>query len=216
METILIVEDDRAVQKALKRLFESEGYEVDIQGDGKSALEAYRKVGPTAIVLDHKATKDADDSMSKATVWCIWDSKQKKVIHISTGYAHGPLGIYDPPVNFEDFFPIPRPLFATTATDSTVPVPDLDQYQDQVDEIDMYTQRIFVLGKSLKVRGLYPGDMESVKQAMDDATDATLIPIPNWAMLGERGGGKNLIAWFPVDMIRICDSDQRTREPHSG
>ena len=52
METILIVEDDRAVQKALKRLFESEGYEVDIQGDGKSALEAYRKVGPTAIVLD--------------------------------------------------------------------------------------------------------------------------------------------------------------------
>ncbi len=154
-----------------------------------------------SIALDHKATKDADDSMSKATIWCIWDSKQKKVLHISTGYPAGPLGVYDPPVNFEGFFPIPRPLFATTATDSTIPVPDLDQYQDQVDEIDMYTQRIYVLGRSLRVRGLYPGDMESVKQAMDSANDADLIPIPNWAMLGERGGGKNLIAWFPVDQI---------------
>ncbi len=158
------------------------------------------KIG-TEIVLDHKATKDADDSMSKATIWCIWDSKQKKVLHISTGYAAGPLGVYDPPVNFEGFFPIPRPLYATTATDSTIPVPDLDQYQDQVDEIDMYTQRIYVLGRSLRVRGLYPGDMESVKQAMDSANDADLISIPNWAMLGERGGGKNLIAWFPVDQI---------------
>jgi hypothetical protein len=163
--------------------------------------KAYGNKVATAIVLDHKATKDADDSMSKATVWCIWDSKQKKVIHISTGYAHGPLGIYDPPVNFEDFFPIPRPLFATTATDSTIPVPDLDQYQDQVDEIDLLTQRIYVLTRSLRVRGLYPGDMESIKQAMDSANDADLIPIPNWAMLGERGGANNLIAYFPVDMI---------------
>jgi DNA-binding response OmpR family regulator len=52
METILVVEDDRAVQKALKRLFESEGYGVDIQADGKSALEAYRTAIPTAVVLD--------------------------------------------------------------------------------------------------------------------------------------------------------------------
>ena len=52
MERILIVEDDRAVQKALKRLFESQGYSVEIRADGKSALEAFRTVAPTAIVLD--------------------------------------------------------------------------------------------------------------------------------------------------------------------
>ena len=33
MERILIVEDDQAVQKALKRLFEAEGYNVEISGD---------------------------------------------------------------------------------------------------------------------------------------------------------------------------------------
>jgi DNA-binding response OmpR family regulator len=52
MEKILIVEDDRAVQKALKRLFQSEGYGVEITGDGKSALDAFRIAAPTAIILD--------------------------------------------------------------------------------------------------------------------------------------------------------------------
>ena len=52
MEKILVVEDDRAVQKALKRLFEAEGFSVDVQADGKSALEAFRATPPSAIVLD--------------------------------------------------------------------------------------------------------------------------------------------------------------------
>jgi two-component system, OmpR family, alkaline phosphatase synthesis response regulator PhoP len=52
MERILVVEDDRPVQKALKRLFESEGFAVDIKADGKSALESFRAAAPSAIVLD--------------------------------------------------------------------------------------------------------------------------------------------------------------------
>jgi DNA-binding response OmpR family regulator len=40
------------VQKALKRLFETEGFAVDIRGDGKSAIEAFRASAPSAIVLD--------------------------------------------------------------------------------------------------------------------------------------------------------------------
>jgi len=52
MERILVVEDDRAVQKALKRLFEAESFAVEISADGKSALEAFRRATPAAIVLD--------------------------------------------------------------------------------------------------------------------------------------------------------------------
>jgi len=52
MERILIVEDDRAVQKALKRLFEAEGFAVQITSDGRSALEAFRAAAPAAVVLD--------------------------------------------------------------------------------------------------------------------------------------------------------------------
>jgi two-component system, OmpR family, alkaline phosphatase synthesis response regulator PhoP len=52
MERILVVEDDRAVQRALKRLFETEGFAVEISADGKSALEAFRVTAPAAVVLD--------------------------------------------------------------------------------------------------------------------------------------------------------------------
>ncbi|HUN61356.1 MAG TPA: response regulator transcription factor [Candidatus Sulfotelmatobacter sp.] len=52
MERILIVEDDPAVQRALRRLFESENYTVEVQGDGNSAVEAFRAALPTAVVLD--------------------------------------------------------------------------------------------------------------------------------------------------------------------
>jgi DNA-binding response OmpR family regulator len=52
MERILVVEDDPAVQRALKRLFESENFKVEVQADGNSAVEAFRALPPTAVVLD--------------------------------------------------------------------------------------------------------------------------------------------------------------------
>jgi DNA-binding response OmpR family regulator len=51
-ERILVVEDDRAVQKALQRLFEAEGYTVRVSPDGTSALEDFRAAAPSAVVLD--------------------------------------------------------------------------------------------------------------------------------------------------------------------
>jgi len=50
METILVIEDDHAVQKALKRLFESEGYSAQVAGDGQAGLELFRS-GPTDLVI---------------------------------------------------------------------------------------------------------------------------------------------------------------------
>jgi DNA-binding response OmpR family regulator len=52
METILVVEDDHTVQRALRRLFEFEGYRVEVCGDGRSAMDSLRKETPTAVVLD--------------------------------------------------------------------------------------------------------------------------------------------------------------------
>lgn len=52
MERVLVIEDDRAVQKALRRLFESEGYAVDVASDGSDGLEKFRAAPPSALVLD--------------------------------------------------------------------------------------------------------------------------------------------------------------------
>lgn len=54
---ILVVEDDPAVQKALKRLFETEGYAVEIQSDGQSAVESFQASAPAAVVLDLRLPK---------------------------------------------------------------------------------------------------------------------------------------------------------------
>jgi DNA-binding response OmpR family regulator len=52
MERILVIEDDGAVRRVLKRLFESEGYSVQLTADGISGLEAFRKNPPSALILD--------------------------------------------------------------------------------------------------------------------------------------------------------------------
>jgi len=52
MQRILAIEDDSAVQRVLKRLFESEGYSVDLAKDGTSGLELLRKMMPSALLLD--------------------------------------------------------------------------------------------------------------------------------------------------------------------
>ncbi len=57
MGRILVVEDDPAVQKALKRMFESEGYTVEVQGNGKSALESFQASPPAVIILDLRLPK---------------------------------------------------------------------------------------------------------------------------------------------------------------
>ena len=51
-ERILVIEDDRGVQKALKRLFEGEGFTVDVASSGPAGLEMFRAATPAVLVLD--------------------------------------------------------------------------------------------------------------------------------------------------------------------
>ena len=62
---ILVVEDDPAVQKALRRLFETEGYTVEVQSDGKSALDSVYSSHPAAIVLDLRLPKVSGSDVCK-------------------------------------------------------------------------------------------------------------------------------------------------------
>ena len=52
LKKVLVVEDDRAAQRVLKRLLEAEDFFVDLQSDGKSGLEAFHAIAPDAVVLD--------------------------------------------------------------------------------------------------------------------------------------------------------------------
>ena len=52
MSTILVVEDDPRIQKALHRQFTTEGYTVHVSGDGAEGLAACKTLKPSAVVLD--------------------------------------------------------------------------------------------------------------------------------------------------------------------
>jgi DNA-binding response OmpR family regulator len=51
-ETILIVEDEPSLQETLAYNLEKQGYQVETVGDGRSALEAARRLQPDLVLLD--------------------------------------------------------------------------------------------------------------------------------------------------------------------
>src|ERR1700721_3626270 len=65
MGRVLVVEDDPSVQKALKRLFETEGYAVEIQANGKSALESFQAAAPAVVILDLRLPKVSGSDVCK-------------------------------------------------------------------------------------------------------------------------------------------------------
>jgi DNA-binding response OmpR family regulator len=52
IDRILVIEDDSSLQKVLRRLFSSEGYEVDVASDASRGLEILRQRAPAAVILD--------------------------------------------------------------------------------------------------------------------------------------------------------------------
>lgn len=57
MDKILVVEDDRSIHKALKMLFEAEGYAVEFATDGAAALASFSASAPILVILDLKLPK---------------------------------------------------------------------------------------------------------------------------------------------------------------
>src|SRR5882757_1741361 len=52
MSLILVIEDDSRIQRALRRQFAAEDYEVHVESDGLAGLAACKSMKPVAVVLD--------------------------------------------------------------------------------------------------------------------------------------------------------------------
>jgi two-component system alkaline phosphatase synthesis response regulator PhoP len=52
VDKVLVIEDDPAVQRALRRTFETAGFDVTIAPDGTSAMEVFRATTPRVVILD--------------------------------------------------------------------------------------------------------------------------------------------------------------------
>ena len=186
------------------------------KGQGKKRFgNKWKDDFPTESQADSKGNRNSDDPNKGATgkvkVYEIWDKSTRQVIFFIKG-AEGLLDKGPPPLNFDNFWPCPPPVFSTITNDSLIPVPDYKYYQDQAEEIDDLTQRISALTDALKLVGFYPlgaegGVSQALEKAMDPSVENRLIGIPSWAAFSERGGGK-AIEWLPVrevaETLRGC------------
>ncbi len=137
---------------------------------------------------------------NRAKICELWDKETGKVYWFSKGMPQI-IDVRDDPLGLEGFFPCPRPLYATTTSDTLVPVPDFVLYQDQAMELDILSDRIDGLVKSLRVRGVYDASQPALQRLMTEGDNNALIPVDKWMAFSEKGGLKGSIDLLPLDTL---------------
>lgn len=146
------------------------------------------------------ASQAEQESLKKAIVWEIWSKGDKRVYWVAEGH-NKLLDSKEDPYGLDNFWPCPKPLFATQTTDTLVPVPDYALYQDQAEEIDMLTQRIGLLTEALKVVGVYDASQPAIARMLNEGVNNTLIGVDSWAAFGEKGGLKGIVDFLPLEQV---------------
>ena len=142
------------------------------------------------------------DNRERAKFWEIWDKDSERCVWVAKG-CEDILDEDDRHLELQDCFPCPKPAYGTLQRGSLVPVPDVMQYRDQLDELNTLTGRIHALSDALEVKGFYPAGGAEIADAVQTAIaikapGRVLVPISNWAAFG---GSKEVIIWLPIDMI---------------
>jgi hypothetical protein len=141
---------------------------------------------------DLKQSYKSDDGVYEALIYEIWDKETGKVLWISKSLGKI-LDERDDPLQLENFWPCPKPLYSTLTTDSLEPIPDFVIYQDQARELDALCDRIDGLINALKVRGVYDASATELQRLFSEGENNTMIPVNNWMAFAEKQGMKGAI-----------------------
>ena len=147
---------------------------------------------------DYKNSYKPTDGLYEACIYEIWDKETGKVLWLSKSLGKI-LDERDDPLELENFWPCPKPLYSTLTTDSLEPIPDFAIYQDQARELDTLADRIEGLINALKVRGVYDASTQELQRLFSEGENNTLIPVHNWMAFAEKQGMKGA-----VDLVDIA------------
>lgn len=120
-------------------------------------------------------------------VYEIWNKEKKTACWMSKALGQV-LDERDDPLGLQDFFPCPRPLYATITNETLVPIPDYVQYEDQAIELNTLAERIHGLIKAMQVKGVYDASVPELKRLFTEAGNTDLIPVKNFASFAEKQG----------------------------
>jgi hypothetical protein len=168
-------------------------------------IERFGKELGEKIPLDTKPTEEAkvnggQDVENQALVFEGWDKEKKEAVWFCKSMPQF-LDRRPDPLELQDFWPCPRPLYATTTTDSLVPVPDYKLYQDQARELNTLADRIDGLIAMLKVRGVHDKAAPELARLFKEAGNGDLIGVSNFQAFAEKNGLKGSIDLFDLTPI---------------
>jgi hypothetical protein len=173
----------------------------------EEGVERFGDVFKNVPLTDQNDDIDAKNPMTakatygkKAKVAEIWNKRTKKVCWVAKGYPQA-LDERDDPLELEEFFPCPKPLLATTTNGSMIPVPDYCEYEDQAQELDNLTQRIYLLVKACKAVGVFNAEFKELGRLFTEGVDNKLFPVTAWAAMSEKGGLKGAIDMLDTSAI---------------
>ena len=158
------------------------------------------------IPLDTKpeTSKSFNEKMGEgakeACIYEIWDKTTGQVIWLSKSMGKI-LDTRDDPLQLENFWPCPKPLFSTLTTDSLIPVPDFVLYQDQARQLDTLADRIDGFIQALKVRGVYDASEPSLARLFSEGENNALLPVKNYGAFSEKGGLQGAINLVDIKPI---------------
>lgn len=141
---------------------------------------------------------------TRAVVWEVWDKPSRKVYWICPDYGDAPLDVRDDWLKLTDFFPCPRPLYATLNNSTLMPSADFRFYQDQANELDDLTGRIEKITQVIKVAGVYDSANDGVQRVMNEGVENQLIPVENWSSFAEKGGFKGAVDFLPIEQAVVA------------
>jgi hypothetical protein len=158
------------------------------------------------IPLDTKpeTSKSFNEKMGEgsreALIYEIWDKSTGQVIWLSKSMGKV-LDTRDDPLQLENFWPCPKPMFSTLTTDSLIPVPDFVLYQDQARQLDTLADRIDGFIQALKVRGVYDASEPSLARLFSEGENNALLPVKNYGAFSEKGGLQGAINLVDIKPI---------------
>ena len=149
---------------------------------------------------ERRETSGDGEDLDRACIYEIWDKKTGKAYWLSKSLKQM-VDEKDDPLGLEDFFPCPKPLYASLTNDSLIPIPDFALYQDQARQLDMLADRLEGLIQALQVKGVYDASVPEVARIFTEGVNGTLIPVKNWQAFSEKKGLSGSIEMVELENI---------------
>lgn len=154
-------------------------------------------VKPNQNSSNGNAALSSSEASTQACVYEIWDKTKGEALWFSKNMQ----AIIDrkpDPLQLANYFPCPKPLYATLTTDSLIPVPDYKLYQDQAQQLNKLAAKIDGLIDQLKVYGVYDAAVPELVRLFKEAGNGDLIPVKNYAAFAEKSGISGTVDIFDL------------------